>query len=54
MLTMIYAEKGRGKTALSAILRSLSPGDATPISDRRRPAAQHGALVKSLNLGRLI
>jgi wobble nucleotide-excising tRNase len=40
-LTLIYAENGRGKTTLSAILRSLATGDLIPISERRRLAAQH-------------
>ncbi len=40
-LTLIYAENGRGKTTLSAILRSLATGDPIPISERRRLAAQH-------------
>ncbi|MDT0619527.1 AAA family ATPase [Salinisphaera sp. P385] len=40
-LTLIYAENGQGKTTLSAILRSLATGDSTPISERRRLAAQH-------------
>jgi hypothetical protein len=34
-LTVVYAENGRGKTALSAILCSLGTGDPAPI-------AQHG------------
>lgn len=40
-LTLIYAENGRGKTTLAAILRSLATGDAVPIVERRRLAAQH-------------
>ena len=40
-LTLIYAENGRGKTTLAAILRSLATGDAIPIMERRRLAAQH-------------
>src|ERR1039457_1728485 len=40
-LTLIYAENGRGKTTLSAILRSLATGDPIPIAERRRLAAQH-------------
>lgn len=39
-LTLIYAENGRGKTTLSAILRSLGTGDHIPISERRRLTAQ--------------
>lgn len=40
-LALIYAENGRGKTTLAAILRSLATGDAIPIEERRRLAAQH-------------
>lgn len=40
-LTLVYAENGRGKTTLAAILRSLATGDAIPIVERRRLAAQH-------------
>lgn len=36
---LIYAENGRGKTTLTAILRSLATGDALPISERRRLGA---------------
>lgn len=40
-LTLVYAENGRGKTTLAAILRSLATGDAIPIAERKRLAAQH-------------
>src|SRR6266566_289117 len=40
-ITLIYAENGRGKTTLAAALRSLASGDAIPIAERRRLAAQH-------------
>jgi wobble nucleotide-excising tRNase len=40
-LTLIYAENGRGKTTLSAILRSLATGDPIPIAERRRLTALH-------------
>ena len=40
-LTLVYAENGRGKTTLAAILRSLATGDPIPIAERRRLAAQH-------------
>lgn len=40
-LTLIYAENGRGKTTLAAILRSLATGDPLPVMERRRLAAQH-------------
>src|ERR1700687_95387 len=36
---LVYAENGRGKTTLTAILRSLATGDPIPISERRRLAA---------------
>ena len=35
-LTLIYAENARGKTTLSAILRSLGRGDPLPIDERHR------------------
>jgi hypothetical protein len=35
-LTVIYAENGRGKTTLSAILRSLGSGDPVPVTERKR------------------
>jgi wobble nucleotide-excising tRNase len=38
-LTLGYAENGRGKTTLAAILRSLATGDASPIAERWRLAA---------------
>ncbi len=34
--TLVYAENGRGKTTIAAILRSLSAGDPTLIEDRHR------------------
>ncbi len=40
-LSIIYAENGRGKTTLAAVLRSLATGDPLPISERRRLTAQH-------------
>lgn len=40
-LTVVYAENGRGKTTLAAVLRSLATGDPVPIAERRRLAAQH-------------
>src|SRR6266545_2403970 len=40
-LTFVYAENGRGKTTLAAILRSLATGDPIPITERRRLAAQN-------------
>lgn len=40
-LTLVYSENGRGKTTLTAVLRSLATGDAMPIAERRRLAALH-------------
>lgn len=37
--TFVYAENGRGKTTLAAILRSLSTGDGALIEDRHRLGA---------------
>jgi len=39
-LTLIYAENGRGKTTLSAILRSLMTGDPIYINERRSIGSQ--------------
>jgi ABC-type sulfate/molybdate transport systems ATPase subunit len=44
-LTVLYAENGRGKTTLAAILRSLSSGEPGPISERHRLAAPHSPHV---------
>lgn len=40
-LTLIYAENGRGKTTLAAILRSLGTNDPVHITERRRLGAAH-------------
>ena len=40
-LTLVYAENGRGKTTIAAILRSLATGDPVPIAERRRLSVQH-------------
>ena len=40
-LVLIYAENGRGKTTLAAVLRSLASGDPIPITEHRRLAAAH-------------
>src|SRR5216683_291798 len=40
-LTLVYAENGRGKTTLAAVLRSLATGDPIPIAERHRLAAVH-------------
>lgn len=42
---LVYAENGRGKTTLTAILRSLATGDPVPINERRRLAAVNSPLV---------
>ena len=33
-LSVVYAENGRGKTTLAAILRSLATGDPIPVAER--------------------
>jgi hypothetical protein len=38
-LTVMYAENGRGKTTLSAVLRSLATSDGTLIGERHRLGA---------------
>lgn len=38
-LTLVYSENGRGKTTLSAILRSLTMNDPIPIQERKRLSA---------------
>lgn len=40
-LTLIYAENGRGKTTLAAILRSLKSGEPQLVDERRRLGSQH-------------
>ena len=40
-LVLIYADNGRGKTTLAAILRSLATGNPIPIAERRRLGSQH-------------
>jgi wobble nucleotide-excising tRNase len=40
-LTLIYAENGRGKTTLAAILRSLSDGNPVHITERKRVTARN-------------
>ncbi|WP_026756905.1 AAA family ATPase [Sediminimonas qiaohouensis] len=39
--SVIYAENGRGKTTLSAILKSLASGDPSLIQNRKRLKAKH-------------
>jgi len=41
-LTLIYAENGRGKTTLAAILRSLGTNDPLIVTERRRLGATNG------------
>ncbi len=38
-LTAIYAENGRGKTTLSAVMRSVASGNALPVQERHRLGA---------------
>jgi hypothetical protein len=38
-LTLVCAENGRGKTTLTAVLRSLGSGDPIPILERKRLAS---------------
>jgi wobble nucleotide-excising tRNase len=40
-LSLIYAENGRGKTTLAAILRSLGTGNAALVNERHRLGATH-------------
>jgi len=40
-IVLIYAENGRGKTTISAIMRSLTSGDPFPLMERRRLSATH-------------
>jgi wobble nucleotide-excising tRNase len=40
-VTLLYAENGRGKTTLAAILHSLSSGDPILITERNRLTATH-------------
>jgi wobble nucleotide-excising tRNase len=44
-LTLVYGENGRGKTTLSAILRSLGTGNPIPIEERRRVSSSSGPHV---------
>lgn len=40
-MTLIYGENGRGKTTLTAVLRSLSMGDPSLVDERKRLGATH-------------
>jgi wobble nucleotide-excising tRNase len=44
-LSLIYAENGRGKTTLAAVLRSLGTGDPVWIAERHRLSALHAPHV---------
>ena len=44
-LTLIYAENGRGKTTLAAVLRSLATGNPQPIEERWRFGSDHSPHV---------
>jgi wobble nucleotide-excising tRNase len=44
-LSLIYAENGRGKTTIAAILRSLNTGDSTLIDERHRLGAANSPHV---------
>jgi wobble nucleotide-excising tRNase len=44
-LTLIYAENGRGKTTLAAVLRSLASGDPVALAERQRLSALHAPHV---------
>lgn len=45
-LALVYAENGRGKTTLAAILRSLATGESLPINERKRLGAAHPPEVR--------
>jgi wobble nucleotide-excising tRNase len=54
-LTLVYAENGRGKTTLAAILRSLSTGDSALIEDRHRlGAANRPHIVLSIGGAQIV
>ncbi|MGL4943939.1 MAG: AAA family ATPase [Thermoguttaceae bacterium] len=53
-LSLLFAENGRGKTTLCAILRSLQSGQATFISERKTLGANDPATVQILLGGRNI
>ena len=50
-LTLIYAENGRGKTTLAAMLRSLATGNAQSIQERARLGATHPPHIVIERLG---
>jgi wobble nucleotide-excising tRNase len=53
-LTVVYAENGRGKTTLAAILRSLGLDDCLPIVERTAVAGTGGPKVTLLIDGQLV
>ncbi|MFU2209667.1 AAA family ATPase [Solidesulfovibrio sp. C21] len=54
-LTLIYAENGRGKTTLSAILRSAGGNDPQLVMERRRLGATHDPhVVLALGAGPIV
>ena len=44
-LNLIYADNGRGKTTLAAVLRSLADGNSIPIDERKRLSSSHSPHV---------
>ena len=50
-LTLIYADNGRGKTTLAAILRSLATGSASPVQERSRLGSTHPPHIVIERLG---
>ena len=44
-LVLVYGENGRGKTTLTAALRSLSKGDGLPVAERQRFGSQHATHI---------
>lgn len=51
---LVYAENGRGKTTLAAILRSAATGNATLVTERRRLGSQHAPHVVIQETGTLL
>lgn len=49
-MSIIYAENGRGKTTMAAILRSLSNGDPKLVTDRQRVGAAYPPHIVLQNL----
>ncbi len=53
-LNLVYAENGRGKTTLCALLRSLQTGSPEPISERKTLAGSGDPSVRILHAGRTL